>query len=309
MTDCDDSDGTVSWRELLAETIHRLDTGEVDGATQHARWLVEEVSGMTGADLQLGLDTLATVRGVAELDALVQRRLAGEPVQYVLGHWPFRDLDLEVDGRVLIPRPETELVAEAALAELDALIGRDLTSGSPLANVLDGHATVLDLGTGSGALALSVATERPGVDVWAVEQSAPAARLARANLAGLGRSGRRVRIEEGSWFEPLPDELLGRVDLIVTNPPYIADHETLDESVAAWEPVEALFCGPEGTEAIAAIFADAPRWLAAHGVLVVEIGAGQGAAVARIATDAGFSFVDVKADLAGLDRIVVARRS
>ena len=309
MGDFDDSDGTVSWRELLAETIHRLESGEVEGASQHARWLVEEASGMTGAELLLGLDSLATIRGVAKLDALVPRRLAGEPVQYVLGHWPFRSLDLKVDRRVLIPRPETELVAEVALAELDVLIERDLTSGSPLANLPDGNATVLDLGTGSGALALSIASERPGVDVWAVEQSASAADVARANLAGLGRSGRRVRIVEGSWFEPLPDELSGQVDLIVTNPPYVADHEVLDVSVAAWEPVEALFCGPEGTEAVATILADASRWLASHGVFVAEIGAGQGAMVTEIAVAAGFSFVEIRKDLAGHDRTLVARRS
>ena len=112
-------DGTVSWRELWAETTERLDRAGIAQASLEARWIIEEASGAEGSDFHAGLDVLATVRGVAHLDAMVARRVSGEPIQYVLGHWAFRHLDLLVDRRVLIPRPETEQVVEIALAILD----------------------------------------------------------------------------------------------------------------------------------------------------------------------------------------------
>ena len=113
---------------------------------------------------------------------MLRRRIAGEPIQYVLGHWAFRGLDLMVDGRVLIPRPETETVVEVALRELDRLGGRDRPT------------TVVDLGTGSGAIALAVATERVRTRVWATDSSDEALQVARANLAGIGRSAARVQV-------------------------------------------------------------------------------------------------------------------
>src|SRR5438105_5970876 len=143
---------------------------------------------------------------------MVARRAAGEPLQYVLGRWAFRTLDLMVDRRVLIPRPETEQVVEVALAEARRL-----------------HARIAaDLGTGSGAIALSLAAELPGVDVWATDVSADALAVARANLAGIGTfAAARVRIQEGDWFGALPPELRGRLDIVVSNPPYIGDDESL----------------------------------------------------------------------------------
>lgn len=253
---------------------------------------------MEGAELDRGLADLVTVGGVARLDALVARRLAGEPIQYVLGHWAFRTLDLLCDRRVLIPRPETEQVVDRALAVLDGLVERR----GP-----DHRAQVVDLGTGSGAIGLAVTLERPRSEVWMVDASAAAAAVARANLAGLGMAGGRARVLEGSWFDPLPADLRGRVDLVVTNPPYVADHEELPPSVAEWEPPGALVAGPTGLEAYRQILAEAPAWLAADGAVVAEIGAGQGDVVAAVARDAGFTEVDVAADHAGLPRVVVAR--
>ena len=144
----------------------------------------------------------------ADLDAMVARHLAGEPLAYVLGHWSFRHLDLAVDRRVLIPRPETEVVAGVAL-ELARGLARPLT--------------VADLGTGSGAIGLALADELPldGVTVWLTDASADAIDVARANLAGLGRRGRNVRIAIGSWFDALPAGTT--LDLAVANPPYVAD--------------------------------------------------------------------------------------
>lgn len=290
--------GTVSWRALLVETAGILATAGIAAAAAEARWIVEEVSGLEGAELVLGIEEPATVRGVARLDGLVARRRGGEPIQYVLGRWSFRTLDLLCDRRVLIPRPETEQVVEVALTELDdVLLGRHGRH----------RAVALDLGTGSGAIALSLAVERPGSDVWGVERSADALAVARANLAGLGMAGSRVRLLEGSWFDPLPGELRAAIDLVVTNPPYVAAHEVLPAEVVGWEPIDALVPGPTGLEAYEVVVGEAAAWLAPGGALVAEIGTTQGPVVAALAESAGLVEVRVVADHAGHDRAVVAR--
>ena len=296
----DASAGTVSWGDLLTETVGRLAAGEIEGSSPgvEARWIVEEASGLEGTELTVSSETLATERGVAHLDAMVARRLAGEPIQYVLGHWPFRTLDLLCDRRVLIPRPETEQVVGHALAVLDDVVVR-----RP-----DGHrATVVDLGTGSGAIALSVAAERRRTEVWATDASPDAVAVARANLAGLGMAGASVRVVEGSWFDPLPEELEGRVDLIITNPPYISADEALPPSVTDWEPIQALVPGPTGLEAYEAIITEARRWMAPDGALVAEIGHSQGSAVEATARAAGFTAITIHPDHAGLDRTLICR--
>jgi release factor glutamine methyltransferase len=261
--------------------------------------MLEVVTGRTGAELQAALDEPATQRGVVHLDALVARRLEGEPLQYVLGAWSFRTIELMVDRRVLIPRPETEGVVEVALAELDRR-----RADRPGATLL-----VADLGTGSGAIALAVAAERERVEVWATDRSADALAVASANLAGLGRAATRVRLCEGSWFGALPDELAGRLDVVVSNPPYVADHEALPTEVADWEPGEALFSGPTGLEAIERILAEAPTWLARPGALVVELAPHQAEAASAAARAAGFTDVEVVDDLAGRPRTLVARQT
>jgi release factor glutamine methyltransferase len=224
---------------------------------------------------------------------MVERRALGEPLQYVLGRWGFRSLDVLVDERVLIPRPETEMVVEYALEAADAI----------------GARTAVDLGTGSGVIALSLAQERPSLSVWAVDSSADALDVASANLAGLGRAGARVRVAHGSWFAALPHELCGAIDLVVSNPPYVAEADPLPHEVASWEPQQSLVAGPSGLEAIECIVADAPAWLAGRGALVVEIGETQGDAAVALAEAAGFTSVEVRPDLAGKPRALVAYRS
>ncbi|MCU1497257.1 MAG: hemK [Acidimicrobiales bacterium] len=295
----DDVEGTVSWRELQVETEGLLAAAGIEAPGQEARWIIETATGLEGAELLLGLDDPATVRGVAHLDAMVGRRTAGEPLQYVLGSWGFRRLDLLCDRRALIPRPETEQVVEVALRELDGVL---------LSRPGEHRATAVDLGTGTGAIALSIAVERPGTDVWAVDRSPDALAVARANLAGLGMAGTCVRLAEGSWFEPLPDELRGAVDLVVTNPPYIGTNEELPAAVADWEPTEALVPGPTGLEAYEVLVEGASTWLAPGGVFVTEIGATQAADVVALATAAGLVDAEIHQDHAGHDRAVVARR-
>ncbi len=216
---------------------------------------------------------------------MVTRRAAGEPLQYVLGRWAFRRLDLVVDRRVLIPRPETEQVVEVALAELAALAGASsapspgisaLAVGASEAVVSAGAVVpaggagpvVVDLGTGSGAIALSLAAEANPAAVWATDASPDALTIARANLAGLGGTrAARVRLVEGWWWDALPVELMGRVSLVVSNPPYVttAEMSSLPAVVADWEPEAALHAGPHGLEAIEVIVAGAPDWLARPG--------------------------------------------
>ena len=223
-------------------------------------------------------------------DAMVERRTAGEPLQYVVGAWGFRSLDLLVDRRVLIPRPETEWVVEQAL--------RRLPDGVPV--------TVVDLGTGSGAIALSIAVERPHARVVATDVSREALAVARANLAGIGRAGTRVELREGDWWDAIDaDE---HVDLVISNPPYVADTDDLPSEVADWEPRSALVPGPTGLEALAVIVGGAPPRLRPGGWLVCEIGETQGDAVRALAADAGLVEVDVLPDLTGRDRVLVARR-
>lgn len=212
----------------------------------------------------------------------------------MLGEWSFRRITLAVDRRVLIPRPETELVAEVALAK---------------ASEVGPTRVVADLGTGSGAIGLSLAHELPleGTTVWITDADTDALDVARANIAGLGRAGVNVRVGRGSWFDALPDDV--RFDVIVSNPPYVAtDSPDLEAIVGDWEPHVALFAGDDGLDDIRRIIAGAPERLRSGGWLVLEIGADQGAAVADLLLAAGFEEVAILPDLAGHDRIALGRR-
>lgn len=276
------------WRALYAEAAVTL------GSDTDARRIVERASGRNGAEFHLALDEPVPARAVPFFESMVCRRAGGEPLQYVIGAWGFRGLDLLVDQRVLIPRPETETVVEVALDQL-----RDRGNGP---------CRVVDLGTGSGAIALSIAQEVPRAEVWATDSSEDALAVARANLAGLGRPATRVRMLRGDWYDALPPQLAGTIDLVVSNPPYVADGEELSEDVAAWEPAGALRAGPTGLESVAAVIRDAPRWLASTGALVVELAPEQADAALAMAGAAGFAKADVRPDLAGRPRALVAWR-
>jgi release factor glutamine methyltransferase len=283
----------VRWRALVAEATIAL------GSAIEARWLAEAAGPGSWPAL---LDEPATSRARTWFGRRVSRRVAGEPLQYVIGSWSFRRLDLMVDRRVLIPRPETEVVVDVALAELDRV-----RSMRPPGSTL----VVADLGTGSGAIALSIAFERSGVEVWATDASPAALDVARANLAGVGgQAAPRVRLVEGSWWDALPTERRGRIDLVVSNPPYVttAEMAALDPVVAEWEPHLALEAGPDGLEQVATILSGAAQWLAPGGAVVVEIAPHQAERAVELARRAGLTEVEVATDLAGRDRMVVARR-
>jgi release factor glutamine methyltransferase len=289
----DTATGGVAWQTLLDEAASRLAGAGIENAEQEARWLVQRASGLEGAELIVGLEEPASLRNATFFYDMLERRLRGEPLQYVLGRWGFRVLDLLIDDRVLIPRPETEALTQMALEECRRLDAR----------------LAVDLGTGSGAIALALAVEWTGIEVWATDVSPDALAVARANVAGIGRIGTAVRLAEGSWYEALPAELGGAVDVIVSNPPYVADFEVEDlpDEVRAWEPLEALVSGPTGLEAIERIVAEAPLWLAQPGSLLVEIAPHQAAEAEALARAAGFGSAAVWPDLTGRDRILLAR--
>jgi release factor glutamine methyltransferase len=273
-----------------------------------ARWLVERASGYDGVELVMVEDELASTLSAQHLDDMLVRRTAGEPLQYVLGSWPFLGHDLFVDPRVLVPRPETEVVAQTAIDEMVRLGARRGRS-DPLSGLVTAYA-VADLGTGSGALALALASDLPDAEVWATDVSEDALAVARANFAGAGSVAERLRAARGSWFDALPDELRGRLRLVVSNPPYVAADEipALPREVADWEPRHALVSGPRGVEALEHIVQQAPEWLDRRGsVLVCELAPHQAEAMAAHATAQGFVEVSVRPDLTGRDRVLVAR--
>lgn len=291
---------------MLRDTQARLVALAVDDPVTEARWLLEEVSGMDTTEQVTAANAVATQRARAALDELLARRAAGEPLQYVLGSWSFCGLDLLVDRRVLIPRPETEVVAQVAIGEV-ARLGERVGKADPWSGAIT-HYAVADLGTGSGALALALASALPDAEVWATDASTDALAVARANVAGIGTPGARVRIAEGSWFDALPGELRGSLLLVVSNPPYIAHHEQLPAVVRDWEPVDALFSGPTGLEAIEHLVVTAGEWLDPAGTLVIELAPHQAETAAGLASDAGFVEVVVEPDLTGRARVLVARR-
>ncbi len=283
----DRADGPT-WRDRWAETAAEI------GDRTAARWMCETASGAFGDEFLALLDERPSARAGAHLDAMAGRLRAGEPLQYVLGHWGFRRLDLTIDRRVLIPRPETELVAGAAI-ELARSFG-------PLR-------VVADLGTGSGAIGLAMADELPldGTTVWITDVDDDALELASANLAGLGRAACNVRVGRGSWAAALPDDT--RFDVIVSNPPYVAlGSPDVEAVVSDWEPRSALFAGPDGLDDIRRIASETFDRVRPGGWLVLEIGADQGPAAIELLTDRGFADVEVRPDLAGRDRIALGRR-
>jgi release factor glutamine methyltransferase len=295
-----------SWRDLRVEAERSLTGAGIDGAVSEARWMVEHVSGFDAAELVTAEYESATIRAAAQLDELVARRTSGEPLQYVLGCWLFRGLELLIDPRVLIPRPETEITAQVAIDEAVRLGARQGRS-DPWSGAATTYA-IADLGTGSGALALALAGELPDAEVWGTDVSEDALAVARANLAGTGLPSTRVRLAAGSWFDALPGTLRGRLRLVVSNPPYVAESEVADLPVELeHEPRGALVSGPTGMESIEELAREAPVWLDATGTFVCEIAPHQTEAATKVASAAGFEEVLVRPDLAGHERVLVAR--
>jgi release factor glutamine methyltransferase len=264
-------------REALSAAADALRAAGVEDPRLDAEILLAEATGWDRARLAADPRRELPPAAARAFGEMVRRRLRREPVAYIVGRKGFRELDLRVDPRVLIPRPETELLVELAL-------GR-----SPR--------RVLDVGTGSGAIALAVAAELPECDVVATDSSAAALDVARANAERLGLAD-RVEFVDGAW--PTGD---GPFDLVLANLPYVAEAEwpRLQPEVTEWEPREALLAGPDGLDAIRAFLQAKPS----AACIALEIGAGQAGAVSKLMREAGFRRVAVSKDLAGIDRVIV----
>lgn len=276
---------TWTIRRVLDWTKGYLTEKGVENARLETEWLLSAALGLdrvgiyVNFDKPLNTDELSVVRG------LVARRAKREPLQYILGTQEFRGLDFVVTPAVLIPRHDTEVLVEEALRR------------APHA------ATVLDIGVGSGCIAVALAKQLPDAQVWGVEQSPEAIALAQRNAE---RNGVRVTLFEGSLFEPFADQ---RFDLIVSNPPYIptADLETLQPEVREYEPRAALDGGPDGLDFYRIIVPAAPEHLNPGGWLMVELGIGQAEAVLGMFGQAGFGDCFTAKDPNGIDRVVGGR--
>ena len=289
------SDETITWGELFKNTSVDLDN------EQEARWLCEHASGLDASEFNSGLSELVSERCGVALREMVRRRLSGEPLQYVMQCWSFRHLDVLIDPRVLIPRPETELVVQVALDSVGST-----------AQKIDSKLRIVDLGTGSGVIGLALASELPlaSAEVWLTDISNDALDVARANLAGLGLVDGDVHIAQGDWFSALPSELKNSFDLIISNPPYIAVYDASVESVVRdYEPHLALYAGTDGMDAHRQIISQAGEWLVARGLLVLEIGHEQGLEIRNLLEENGFNSIEIRQDYSQRDRIALARKT
>lgn len=260
-----------------------------------ARILLTHVLGWRPTQLITRSDDALDAAHVGQFRALEARRVAGEPVAQLVGAREFFGLDFEVTRDVLIPRPETELLVETALAAMDGV----------------SRPRVLDLGTGTGAIAVAIASTRPDAQVWALDRSTEALAVATRNAVRLldaKRPGGAVSLSQSDWYDSLDPAL--RFDVIVSNPPYIADGDPhLSKGDLRFEPRGALTDEADGLSAIRKIVAGAPARLAANGVLWIEHGYDQAEAVRELLTAQGFAQVRSERDLAGIERISGGRLS
>jgi release factor glutamine methyltransferase len=274
----------TSLGEVLRLSTEYLAANGSETPRLDAERLLAKAVGLERIELYMALDRPLTPPELDAVRGLVARRAKREPLQYVLGEWGFRRLTLAVDRRALIPRPETEVLVERALALLDGL----------------DRPRVLDVGTGSGAIALAIADEHPGAVITGLDCSAEALALAAENVA---RTGLAVELARHDLFRGLPD---GPWDLIVSNPPYVdaADLRTLQPEVRDWEPHGAL----SAAGAVEAVARAAVDVLAPAGGLAIEVGAGQAERTAALLQELGLVEVRVTPDLRQIDRVVEGAR-
>lgn len=251
-----------------------LQTASIEA--REARLLLAAATGFSEASIVAYPERQLSAQTEARFRDYVERRARGEPVAYIVGHKEFYGLQLSVNPAVLIPRPETELLVDLALQRA--------------------FSSVVDLGTGSGAIALAIKRQRPQARVVAVEASAAALVVAQRNAV---KHGLEIEFRHGRWLEPLAGE---RFDLIVANPPYVAEGD-VHLADLGFEPRGALVSGPDGLDAIRDIVRDAPRYLSRGGWLLLEHGMGQDAAVRALLSQAGLEDVDSCPDLARIPRV------
>jgi release factor glutamine methyltransferase len=279
-------------RQMLAEGAQRFFHAGIETARLDAELLVGHVLGISREQLLAAGDCLLSAAQIRQYRELLGRRVKREPIAYITGRHEFWSLEFHVSPDVLIPRPETERLVEIALA-----LAREVPS-----------LQVLDIGTGSGAIAVSLAKELPSSAIWATDISFAALEIARSNAAGNGVT-ERVRFLHGDLFGPI-SEIPGRFNLMVSNPPYIrtAEIDALEPEVSRWEPRCALDGGADGLDFYRRIAQEARYYLTPNGRIAVEIDADIGKEVAKLFTAAGcYTGVAISQDYAGRDRVVVAK--
>ena len=279
---------------LLRHSTRRLTAGGITNAARDAEVLLAYGLGMTREQLVLRSDESINLTQTAACEELVRRRLGREPVAYIIGIREFWSREFLVTPDVLIPRPETELLVEFALQWADQ---QSRQGAAPLC--------IADIGTGSGAIAVALGGELPTACLVATDISEKALALARINAERNG-VGERIRLVRSDLFGQLREGW--KFDLVVSNPPYIADGEIaeLEPEVGRWEPQTALRGGADGLEFYRRFAAETPAHLSSRGTLLMEIGAGMGAAVSALFRQAGWSEVLIHRDYAGCERIAIA---
>ena len=274
--------GPVTLRRALAGADEYLSRRGIERARFEAELIFSQALGLSRIQLYMDLDRPLTPEERERALALVARRGKREPLAYVLGEWGFRRLTLKTDARALVPRPETEILVERALALIEELE----------------EPRVLDAGTGSGAIALAIADEHPGAHIVALDASAEALELARENAEACGLE---LELRLGDIRDPIESEF----DLVVSNPPYVLPEEieTLEPEVRDWEPREALV----GVGVPEALAGRARELLVSGGWLAVELGEGQQKTYAALLGDLGYQAVTITPDMTGRERVVEAR--
>jgi release factor glutamine methyltransferase len=283
----------------LARAEKILKTHGIPDPGREAQLMLADLLGLKPAEVYLERDAEINPERLLILNEWLQRRCRREPLQYITGSTEFRGLKIKVNHNVLIPRPETELLAGEVVA---AAAAAKKKSSSP---------RVLDVCTGSGCIAVAVAKEAPGARLIATDISPGALKLARENASANGVAG-RIKFLEGDLFKPLEERgLEGSFDVVVSNPPYVPGDELKEAQpeVRLFEPYTALYGGEDGFYFLKRIVAGAPDWLRPGGVLLVEIGFGQSGEAIKIISEAGeFEAPGIIKDLSGIERIVRARK-
>ena len=281
--------------EVIVEARRLLEQAGIETAEQEALWIVEHALHLSTHHVVTNRDRLLSSSELLAARGLVKRRVGREPLQYILGTQEFCGLEFTVNPAVLIPRPETQLLVEYVTQRIRA----------------DRPATIVDVCTGSGCIAVAIARVRPHARVIATDLSCSSLNVARQNASRHG-VGERIVWLEGDLLGPLAAlELEGQVDVIVSNPPYIpeADWATLQPEVRLFEPRGALVAGPQGTELHERLLWEAVRYLSPGGAVIMEVGAGQAHAMRRIVDQiSGYRFHRLVLDEAGLDRVVIVER-
>jgi len=290
----------VSVREAVLWGARVLEQHGCDSPRLDAELLLAHALGLSRARLLAQFDRVLSPAELARYRQLIERRRAHEPVAYIVGHQEFYGLDFYVDRRVLIPRPETELLVEKAI-ELAGKVG---DSGYGI-GVSSYPITLADVGTGSGAIAVSLAVHLPQATIYALDSSAEALEVAARNVRHHGVEG-RVHLLRGDLLSPLPEP----VDIVVANLPYVSETELaeLPPEIRCYEPLSALDGGPNGLRHIRRLLAQAREYLSPHGAVILEIGATQGKAVAELARQHfPTAEIEIAKDYGGLDRVVIVR--